>query len=831
MGIHVAHRTILKVFAVAVCLLVLSGAALAQTNGPSVTVLNVDDAGFPELVAHVTARDGDGFPLAGLSAADVTVLEDGTPVPTEDVSVHSTAIRNVRLVLAVDTSVSEEDLAAIKPAALALLDSLRPTDRLALLTFHDESSVRQAFTNNTEVLRTAVEGLTSEGSLTVLHAAAVDAAQLAAEADGYPIVILLTNSNDNAESLARDEMLATLSETGVPVHTIGFGPQVAPDVLAAMSEETGGSTFTLADAASFESVVRSLAVLVRQSYTVRFTSGLTADGATHDLAIGLTYRGTEVQGETTFTATPGEVSVTVPTLSDGETIVGNVELAVDASAPAPIASVTYLLDGETLATRTEAPFSYEWDSTTAEPGAHTLTVEVKDSAGNQARTEVAVDVEPPLAVTAALSRQEITLGDEAVVEAHVDAPEGVEAVHFLVDGELRASDDTPPYSFVLDSSDYELGERTITVRAEDALGRTSATTLAARLIAPTRPSTPLWQRRPVLLLLALTTMLVSALILHLILDWQRRIRRRVFGLDLENTGNVTSRFELRGVDPSGALDLRFTLNGVPLRRQARTEPRETASPATTAHPTPARMPQPATGAGGAAGGTANAGTSESESGSGTGLRERAGGVMQRGGTIVNIINSATQVLPRSVRGPIMQALRPVYSAQMQTRRAQVHVSSVKSAGRQAGQLPGMVGMENDGQREEVDRAPATASNQRASPQSPADVPTRPAPVAAATDARASATWWQTPPVEPGETLTLQALVDPGVFRTSQQYTFKILSRPTTQEEVDPVTTEGRLDSGGTSWIRHYLPFLVFMIVTALAGWVTAVLLAGAGMLA
>src|SRR5437899_1049936 len=113
----------------------------------------------------------------------------------------------------------------------------------------------------------------------------------------------------------------------------------------------------------------------------------TATNASHTL----TAVARDAAGNTTMSAavtvtvfndtTPPTVSMTAP--ASGATVSGTTTITATASDNVGVAGVQFLLDGANLGTEdTAAPFTVEWDTTTASNASHTLTAVARDAAGN-----------------------------------------------------------------------------------------------------------------------------------------------------------------------------------------------------------------------------------------------------------------------------------------------------------------------------------------------------------------------------------------------------------------------------------------------------------------
>ena len=84
------------------------------------------------------------------------------------------------------------------------------------------------------------------------------------------------------------------------------------------------------------------------------------------------------------------VSIASPT--DGAAVSGTVTVEGNAGDDVGLASVALSLDGVEVATMTDVPWAWEWDSSTVDDGAHTLTAVAYDNAGNSAPCSVSVEV-------------------------------------------------------------------------------------------------------------------------------------------------------------------------------------------------------------------------------------------------------------------------------------------------------------------------------------------------------------------------------------------------------------------------------------------------------
>ncbi len=120
----------------------------------------------------VTVLDKKGQPVLGLKSSDFMIFEDKKPQQIETFSDESGPGQPLYVGVLLDTSPSA--IAKLKfeqQAAMNFLHSvLRPRkDRAALVTFDDQVTLRQDFTDKIDLLERAVTSLKKPGSQTALY--------------------------------------------------------------------------------------------------------------------------------------------------------------------------------------------------------------------------------------------------------------------------------------------------------------------------------------------------------------------------------------------------------------------------------------------------------------------------------------------------------------------------------------------------------------------------------------------------------------------------------------------------------------------------------------
>src|SRR5579885_1840120 len=189
-------------------------------------------------LARVQARvtDHNGRAIAGLTAKDFTVTEDGTERAVRDVQ-PVTAPFNLILVLDVSGSV-EERIDFIRKAALAFLNTASPQDRIAIVSFRDDVQLVSDFTTDRHLLSERIKDIQAGGATALYDAlgySLVDTLKpLKGERTG---IVVLSDGDDNRSFLSFQTVVDTVYETGAIIY-----PLYIPSGLMPASDAPGAET-------------------------------------------------------------------------------------------------------------------------------------------------------------------------------------------------------------------------------------------------------------------------------------------------------------------------------------------------------------------------------------------------------------------------------------------------------------------------------------------------------------------------------------------------------------------------------------------------------------
>lgn len=266
---------------------------------PTLVINQVDASAYPDIRVVMTALDGAGVPVAGLTAAEFSA-SPGDDMTVASVEHAEDTTLQLAVILVVDTSGSMQGapLEAAKQAARQFVAQLGPNDRASVVAFSDGVRSVVPLTGDAAALTAGIDGLTAAGATSLYEA--VQAAVFIARTSGAPrqaIVFLSDGENDTATSQATEAgSLDIARANGVPIFAIGFGQAADTGYLQRLSAETRGQFFA-ADAADVGAVYGAIAGLLRSQYIVTLRAGAEADGQEATLQVAANIGGQTVTSQ------------------------------------------------------------------------------------------------------------------------------------------------------------------------------------------------------------------------------------------------------------------------------------------------------------------------------------------------------------------------------------------------------------------------------------------------------------------------------------------------------------------------------------------------------
>jgi hypothetical protein len=230
---------------------------------------------------------------------------------------------------------------------------------------------------------------------------------------------------------------------------------------------------------------------------VVFTNGtaLVSSSSNQNLLSSLSATG---GGSYDIDTTAPTVSVTSPSNGAAVSKGSTVSVTASASDGGGVSSVQFLVDGTAVGTDASSPYTYSWNTSSVSLGSHTLQAKATDASGNVGTSAlitvtVADQTAPAVSVTAPASGSTVK-GTASVTATASDntGGAGVAKVEFYVDGTLKSTDSSSPYSYSWDTATASNASHSLTAKAYDnASPANSATSTAVSVtVDNSAPSIP-----------------------------------------------------------------------------------------------------------------------------------------------------------------------------------------------------------------------------------------------------------------------------------------------------------------------------------------------------
>lgn len=270
---------------------------------------------------NVNITDANGKTLPSLKKQDFVVYEDNVQ---QDVSYFEPVTAPLNIVLLLDLSGStEHKIKVIKKAAQKFVDSLKPSDRIAVAGFTRRFFIISNFTTDHRLLKDRIGDIKNRHSGTAYYDAVWSTLDLLAEANATrKAIVVLTDGVDNSLDHPRDsefdpkhsfaEILARVEEadtTFYPIYldteyeTLGSRGRdgheayvTARNQLQALADQTGAVMFKAERAEDLEGVYQQVAAELHSLYSLAYTPKLVrTDGKWRRIGIAVSLPGAKAR--------------------------------------------------------------------------------------------------------------------------------------------------------------------------------------------------------------------------------------------------------------------------------------------------------------------------------------------------------------------------------------------------------------------------------------------------------------------------------------------------------------------------------------------------------
>jgi Ca-activated chloride channel homolog len=375
----------------------------AQSNHWLNIVGEIINTNFPQVEAHITATDVDGFPIQGLAPNNFSVAEDGKKVAQVDVAAFMNIEKPLDIALILDTSGSMNTnttptaMQNVVNAAKTFVADLTPKDNVAVISFADDVFVVQSLTPDKALVNQALDGLKADKN-TALYEGIVKGVDVLKNRPGKRIIVLVTDGTETTPNrlYTLDQATAEAQKQNISIYPIGFG-ETKKDELKTIAITTKGMSQVEVDSTTLQSVFTKIIQIQRQQYKITYTSAIPSDGKEHTLLVGLDYQDQHDEASRSFTAQlPTTLKLKSPV--DGDTIKDSTTpISLDVYALSGVKQIELSIDGQVVAGAFSAePYDYQWDLSKVPEGSHIINVTLTTNDNSTAKAVANVKVQKPL---------------------------------------------------------------------------------------------------------------------------------------------------------------------------------------------------------------------------------------------------------------------------------------------------------------------------------------------------------------------------------------------------------------------------------------------------
>ena len=232
-----------------------------------------------QVEVYVTVTDADGRPVKDLRAEDFTVREDGVP---QTVTTFVGGQFPAAVALAIDRSFSMKGtpLTMARTAARVFVGSLKPDDRVMLISISGDVEVLSPLTTDRAPLLTALERL-DPWSTTSLNDAIIRSLDLLEEETGRRAIVVLSDGDDRYSAAADVDVLARARRSDVMVYPIAIGRQ-RPAFFPELAALTGGRSFHLREPRELQPTLQAIAADLGAQYLLGYAPAKSVDTSEDD---------------------------------------------------------------------------------------------------------------------------------------------------------------------------------------------------------------------------------------------------------------------------------------------------------------------------------------------------------------------------------------------------------------------------------------------------------------------------------------------------------------------------------------------------------------------
>jgi Ca-activated chloride channel homolog len=278
-------------------------APLERSSGPAAAATRSVPSGLTSpfirtdvqlVLVPVSVTDSNERLVTGLSKQNFEIFEGKKRQEIRDFSSEDTPA-SIGIILDVSGSMHDK-IDRVRDAVNHFCEDGNPQDEFFLVTFSDEPRLVADFTSATQEIQKELLFTQPKGRTALLDAIYMGLHKMKDARYAKRALVIISDGGDNHSRYSEREIRSAAKESGVMIYSVGIFDRyvpteeeaLGPELLAEITQPTGGRAFALENDKDLPAVVRHIGAELRTQYVLGYRPQDTAnDGKWHKIKVTL----------------------------------------------------------------------------------------------------------------------------------------------------------------------------------------------------------------------------------------------------------------------------------------------------------------------------------------------------------------------------------------------------------------------------------------------------------------------------------------------------------------------------------------------------------------
>ena len=261
--------------------------ASLAADSPGTPAQTVYRSGVDLVYVTATVVDRDGRFVAGLTADDFVVSEEGRPQKIVSFSAVRVPV-SLGIALDVSGSMTPPQMATARAAIRRLVnDLLGPDDELFFAVFERKTLLLQEWTSDRQVFGRALDGAKVGGTTALYDAVQTLLPVVESGRHDKKALLVVSDGDDRASRISQRDLQRSVRASDVLVYALGVdgGEGLNTRSLRRFTDDTGGRTEVVNGFKNLDAATTRLADELNQQYQLAYLMPGTRDGRWHPIKV------------------------------------------------------------------------------------------------------------------------------------------------------------------------------------------------------------------------------------------------------------------------------------------------------------------------------------------------------------------------------------------------------------------------------------------------------------------------------------------------------------------------------------------------------------------